>query len=99
METTSSTSNFRLARRSSRARGGHVVKRLYRAVATVAALVALTSCLGSGNGATTHLRGVNLITDSPDLEFTVDGVDVSSASYGDMTPLTAASPGTHELGL
>src|ERR1700729_1255611 len=100
METTSSTSNFQLARRSSRARGDHVVKRLYRAVAAVAALVALTSCLGSSNNsATTHLRGVNLVTDAPSLEFTVDGVDVSAATYGDLTPLTPAHPGSHLLGV
>ena len=59
--------------------------------------VALTSCLGKGNEATTSVRAVNLVTDSPTLEFTIDGVDVSSAPFGDMTALTAAHPGTHSL--
>ncbi|HSY08550.1 MAG TPA: hypothetical protein VK820_08455 [Steroidobacteraceae bacterium] len=74
-----------------------VVKALGQVVPAVLVSVALTSCLGSSSGATTHLRGVNLVTDSPDLEFTVDTVDVSSATYGAMTPLTAAGPGSHAI--
>jgi hypothetical protein len=71
--------------------------RLRYVVPTVLASVALTSCLGGGNAATTHLRGVNLMTDSPSLEFTIDNVDVSAANYGGLTPLTAAHPGSHAL--
>jgi hypothetical protein len=97
METTSNTSNSRLARPSSHARIGSLVTRRGIVPALLVASVALTSCLGHGNDATTHLRGVNLVTDSPELEFTVDGVDVSGAAYGDLTPLTAAHPGTHSV--
>jgi len=97
MEMTLNTSNSRLARHSSRARVGSVVKRLRHIVPAVLVSVALTSCLGKGNGATTSVRGVNLVSDSPTLEFTIDGVDVSSAPFGDMSALTAAHPGTHAL--
>src|ERR1700686_2024609 len=97
MEMTLNTSNSRLARRSSRARIGSVVKRLRHIIPAVLVSVALTSCLGSGNAATTSVRGVNLVTDSPTLEFTIDGVDVSSAPFGDMSALTAAHPGSHTL--
>jgi hypothetical protein len=60
---------------------------------------ALTSCLGQSSNATTHVRGINLITDGPLTEFTVDGTDVSSAEYGSMGPVTAAGTGTHTLGV
>jgi hypothetical protein len=72
------------------------VKRLRYVVPTLLVSVTLISCGGSSD-ATTHLRGVNLVTDSPTLEFTVDTVDVSAANFGDLTPLTAAHPGTHAL--
>src|SRR5580704_9105006 len=94
---TLNTSNSRLARHFSRARIGSVVKRLRYIVPAALVSIALTSCLGKGNEATTSVRGVNLVTDSPTLEFTIDGVDVSSAPFGDMTALTAAHPGTHML--
>lgn len=73
------------------------MKALRHVVPAVLASVALTSCLGGGNGATTYVRGVNLVTDSPDLEFTIDTVDVSSATYGAMTPITGAHPGSHAI--
>jgi uncharacterized protein DUF4397 len=95
METRSNTSNSRLARLSSHARIGSVVTRL-RFLLPAAVAIAITAC-GGGSDTNTHLRGVNLVSDSPTLEFTVDGVDVSSASYGNMTPITAAHPGTHAL--
>jgi len=60
--------------------------------------VALTSCLGQ-NDATTHVRGVNLVTDSPTAAFEVDTVAVSTAAYGGMTTLAAAHPGSHALQL
>jgi hypothetical protein len=97
METTSNTSNSRLVRRSSRARIGSVVKHLRHIVPAALVSAALASCLSGSSSATTHLRGVNLVTDSPTLEFTVDTVDVSSAIYGAMTALTAAPPGSHAL--
>lgn len=97
MATTSNTSSSPLARRSSRARIGSVAQRL-RCVPTVLVSVALATCGGGGaSDSTTHLRGVNLVTDSPSLEFTVDTVDVSNANYGNLTPLTAAHPGSHAL--
>ena len=97
METTSNISNSQSGRRSSHAGIGGVVKHLRCAVPMILASVVLTSCLGSKSEVTTHVRGVNLVTDSPILEFTIDGVDVSSAPYGGMTPLTAAHPGSHAL--
>ncbi len=60
--------------------------------------LSLGSCLGGGSSNNvTNLRMVNLVTDSPDLELTIDTVDVSDAEYGDMTVLTAAHPGSHNL--
>lgn len=99
MATTSSTSNSRLARRSSRAGIGSVVKHLRYVVPMVLVSMALTSCLGSSNDATTHIRGINLVTNSAQLEFTIDTTDVSTATYGSMTPLTAAHPGSHAIGV
>lgn len=98
METTSNTSNSQSGRRSSHAGIGSVVKQLRYVVPMVLASIVLTSCLGSSsNDNTTHIRGINLVTDSPTLEFTIDTVDVSSASYGEMSPITAAHPGSHAL--
>jgi hypothetical protein len=57
----------------------------------------LSSCLGSSDNNINNVRMVNLVTDSPDLEFTIDQVDVSDAQYGDMTVLSAAHPGSHQL--
>jgi hypothetical protein len=71
--------------------------RLLMPVVFVGLALSLSSCLGSSNNNVNNVRMVNLVTDSPDLEFTIDTVDVSEAQYGDMTVLTAAHPGSHEL--
>jgi hypothetical protein len=72
METTSNTSNSLLARRSSRTPMGHAVKRLRYVAPLLLASVTLVSCLGSSSEATTHVRGINLVTDSPTLALEVD---------------------------
>ena len=99
METMLSTSNSPLARRSSRAWIATAVKPLRYIIPMLLVSLALTSCLGQSSTATTHLRGINLISDAPFTEFTVDGVDVSSADYGAMSVVTAAGPGTHSIGV
>lgn len=98
METTLNTSSSRLARRSSRAVIGSVVKRLRHVVPTLLVSLALTSCLGGGNGDIAYVRGINLVTDSPDLELTIDSTaDIASMIYGDMTPLLGVHPGSHAV--
>ena len=96
METTSNTSNFLLARRSSRTPMGHVMMRMRYLLPMLLISIALTSCLGQST-ATTHIRGVNLVTDSPTLGFQIDTTVVATASYGGMTSLAAAHPGSHTL--
>jgi Domain of unknown function (DUF4397) len=96
METTSNTSNSLLARRSSRTPMGHAMKRMRYLVPMLLVSIALTSCLGQST-ATTHVRGVNLVTDSPTLGFQIDTTVVATASYGGMTNLAAAHPGAHTL--
>ena len=97
METTSNTSNSLLARRSSRTPMGHAVKRLRYVAPLLLASVTLVSCLGSSSEATTHVRGINLVTDSPTLALEVDTTAVATADYGNMTSLAAAHPGSHAL--
>ena len=99
METMSSISNSPSARHFSGARIGPMMKSLRYVVPMLIVSAALTSCLGQSSNATTHVRGINLITDGPLTEFTVDGTDVSSAEYGSMGPVTAAGTGTHTLGV
>src|SRR5450755_68138 len=94
METTSNTSNSQLARRSSRMRMN--CGSLRCAAPMLLASVMLVSCLGQSD-ATTHLRGVNLITDSPTLAFYIDTTPVATVSYGGMTNLAPAHPGTHTV--
>jgi len=77
---------------------GGVVKQLRHIVPTLLVSLALTSCLGSGNGATAYVRAVNLVSDAPDLELTIDSTaDVAEMTYGDMTPLTGVHPGSHAV--
>ena len=77
---------------------GSVVKRLRHVVPTLLVSLALTSCLGGGNGDIAYVRGINLVTDSPDLELTIDSTaDIASMIYGDMTPLLGVHPGSHAV--
>src|SRR5665213_91512 len=96
METTSNTSNSLLARRSSRTLTASVMKRLSNLVPMLLASVALVSCLGQ-NDSTTHIVAINLVTDSPTLALEVDTTAVSTVSYGGMSSLAAAHPGSHAL--
>jgi hypothetical protein len=87
-----------LAKRSSRALPGGVARQLRYALPTLVVSLALTSCLGSSNGAVAYVRSINLVPNSPDLELTIDSsADVSSMNYGDMTPLTGVHPGSHAV--
>jgi hypothetical protein len=72
------------------------MSRLRYLVPMLLASVMLVSCLGQ-NDATTHVRGVNLVTDSPTLAFYIDTTVVATTPYGSMTNLAAAHPGTHTL--
>jgi hypothetical protein len=97
MATSSNTSSSQSARLFSLARIGGVATRLVKPLLLVGAAVSLSSCLGGGSSAVSNVRMINLVTDSPDLELTIDQVDVSDAEYGDMTVLTAAHLGNHSL--
>src|ERR1700722_19590621 len=98
METILNTSSSRLARRSSRGLIGGAVKQLRYIVPTLLAGLALSSCLGGSNNDVAYVRAVNLVTDSPDLELTIDSsADVASFSYGNMTPLVGVHPGSHAI--
>ena len=92
------TSSSRLARRSSHALLGDVVKQARYLVPTLLVSMALTSCLGKNNGDVAYVRAINLVTNSPDLELTIDSsADVASMNYGDMTPLVGIHPGSHAV--
>jgi hypothetical protein len=74
----------------------HAMVRMRYLLPLLLVSIALTSCLGQST-ATTHIRGVNLVTDSPALGFQIDTTVVATASYGGMTSLAAAHPGSHTL--
>jgi len=98
METILNTSSSRLARRSSRGLIGGAVKQLRYIVPTLLAGLALSSCLGGSNNDVAYVRAVNLVSNSPDLELTIDSTaDVASMNYGDMTPLVGVHPGSHAI--
>src|ERR1700733_13201190 len=97
MATSLNTSSSRSARLFSRAGIGGVVTRLVKPLLLAGVAVTLSSCLGGGDNNVNKVRMINLVSDSPDLELTIDTVDVAEAEYGDMTVLTAAHPGSHNL--
>jgi hypothetical protein len=98
METTLNTSSSRLAKRFKNALAGGVVKQARYLVPTLFVSLVLTSCLGKGNGDLAYVRAINLVTNSPDLELTIDSTaDVASMNYGDMTPLVGIHPGSHAV--
>jgi hypothetical protein len=77
---------------------GGAVKQLRYVVPTLLAGLALSSCLGGSNNDVAYVRAVNLVTNSPDLELTIDtSADVASMNYGDMTPLAGVHPGSHAI--
>jgi hypothetical protein len=73
------------------------VRQLFAPLLLVGAALSLASCLSGSSNDISNVRMVNLVTDSPDLELIIDTADVSEADYGDMTVLTAAHTGSHEL--
>ena len=98
METILNTSSSRLARHSSRGLIGGAVKQLRHVVPTLLAGLALSSCLGGSNNNVAYVRAVDLISNSPDLELTIDSTaDVASVLYGNMTPLIGVHPGSHAI--
>jgi hypothetical protein len=98
MEMILNTSSSQLAKRSRHALLGGVVKQARYLVPTLLVSMALTSCLGHNNSDVAYLRGINLVTNSPDLELTVDtSADVASMNYGDMSPLVGVHPGSHTV--
>ncbi|HEY8510225.1 MAG TPA: DUF4397 domain-containing protein, partial [Steroidobacteraceae bacterium] len=48
---------------------------------------------------TAHVQFLNLVTDSPALEYSVDGTDISSATYQTSTSLHAVRAGQHRIDL
>jgi hypothetical protein len=75
------------------------MKTLRVAAAGLVAVLALASCkkiLNSGEDSF-HTRMVNLIEDSPTVQYKIDATVVASAAYQVLTPLNAARPGSHSV--
>ncbi len=69
------------------------------AVAFLVAVLALTSCkkvLNKGEESF-HTRMVNLIQNSPAVQYKIDTTVISSATYQTGTTLSAAHPGAHSV--
>ena len=74
------------------------MQQLRYVVPTLLAGLALSSCLGGSTNDVAYVRAVNLVTDSPDLELTIDSTAyVASMNYGDMTPLVGVHTGDHTI--
>ena len=70
------------------------------AAAALVALLALTSCkkiLNSGGDDSFHIRLVNLIQDSPTVQYKIDTTIVGNAGYQAGTALAPARPGDHPI--
>jgi hypothetical protein len=68
--------------------------------AAFVALLALTSCkkvLNKGGDDSFHTRMVNLIPDSPAVQYKIDTTAVANAPYQGYTALAAAHPGDHSV--
>ena len=68
--------------------------------AALVALLALTSCkkvLNKGGDDSFHTRMVNLIQDSPGVQYKIDTTAVANAPYQGYTSLAAAHPGDHTV--
>jgi len=75
------------------------MKTLRIAAAGIVAVLALTACkkiLNSGDDSF-HTRLVNLIEDSPTVQYKIDATVASSAGYQVFTSLAAARPGSHSV--
>lgn len=74
-----------------------------RSSALALALVALAACdideILNKDDPTFHVQFLNLVTDSPALEYSVDGTDISSATYQTSTSLHAVRAGQHRIDL
>lgn len=69
------------------------------AAACVAAALALTSCkkVLNSDEESFHARMVNLIADSPSVQYKIDTTVISNATYQAGTSLSAAHPGDHSV--
>jgi hypothetical protein len=70
------------------------------AAAAVIAVLALTSCkkvLNKGGDDSFHTRMVNLIQDSPTVQYKIDTTVVNSSAYQGGTALASAHPGDHTI--
>ena len=95
MATSSKASSSPSAARSERLR----MKTLRIAAAGIVAVLALTACkkiLNSGDDSF-HTRLVNLVEDSPTVQYKIDATVASSAGYQVFTSLAAARPGSHSV--
>lgn len=77
-----------------------------RSLALIVASLALASCGGGGGGkdnggsddpSVWHFRGVNLVADSPSLQFYVDDTAVATADYGTATDYKPAHTGERPI--
>lgn len=100
MVTSSRAFSFPSAVRSERGRAG-----VFRAITHVAACVLLAACLAScknvlndGNDAEAfHMRLVNLLEDSPSVQYSIDSTTVASIAYLGATAFNSAHPGDHTV--
>jgi hypothetical protein len=70
------------------------------AAAAVVAVLALTSCkkvLNKGGDDSFHTRMVNLVQDSPTVQYKIDSTVINSSGYQGATALAAAHPGDHTV--
>ncbi len=98
MAMSSKASSSPSAVRSERAR---VLKRFGSLVAlSLVAVAVLTSCrnvLNENDDDSMHTRIVNLIEDSPTVQYKIEETIVSSAAYQGLSALSAARPGSHTI--
>ncbi len=87
--------------RSERSTGDALVAGVFIAACALVAL-SLAGCkkiLNGGSGdASFHVRMVNLLEDSPLVQYSIDGTVISSSAYLAATALSAAHPGDHTVG-
>ncbi len=99
MATSSKASSSLSAGRSERSSANVAIAGVLVAVCIAAALL-LASCKNVLNNSedSFHLRVVNLLEDSPTVQYSVDATAISTAGYLGATALGAVRPGSHKIG-
>jgi hypothetical protein len=79
---------------------GNLLQALAQLAGAGALAILLSACDNSSLNAdesTFHLRSINLVEDSPTLQFNLDDTTVASLAYGSATGFSAGHPGRHDV--